>query len=100
RENVESLGLSGRTRIFRRDATRLGPAGTIQPFRLVFADPPYGRGLSEKAIASALAGGWLAKDALIMVEEATATPFESPTGVVVHDRRTYASSTVTFCGLA
>ena len=44
RRNVEALGLTGRTRIFRRDATALGPAGTVAPFGLVFADPPYGAG--------------------------------------------------------
>ncbi|MCT7373865.1 16S rRNA (guanine(966)-N(2))-methyltransferase RsmD [Chelativorans salis] len=99
RENVESLGLAGTTRIFRRDATRLGPVGTMQPFRLVFADPPYGKGLGEKAIASALEGGWLAADALIVVEEAATTPFQSPAGILVHERRTYTSTTLAFCGL-
>src|SRR6516164_3121846 len=36
RQNVEALGLGGVTRIFRRDATRLGPAHPNQPFGLVF----------------------------------------------------------------
>jgi 16S rRNA (guanine966-N2)-methyltransferase len=100
RENVEGLGLQGRTRIFRRDATRLGPVGTMQPFRLVFADPPYGRGLGERAVASALAGGWLTPDALIVVEEASATPFQPPEGIVLNETRTYSSSILSFCGLA
>jgi len=99
RENVESLGLQGRTRIFRRDAAHLGPIGTMQPFNLVFADPPYGRGLAEKAIASALAGGWLTDEALIVVEESAATPFRAPEGVVIHEMRTYSSSTLAFCGI-
>ncbi|WEX08431.1 16S rRNA (guanine(966)-N(2))-methyltransferase RsmD [Chelativorans sp. AA-79] len=99
RENIESLGLQGRTRIFRRDATHLGPVGTMQPFDLVFADPPYGKGLAERAIASALSGGWLTQDALIVVEEAAATPFQPPEGVVLHDLRTYSSSTLAFCGI-
>ena len=47
RTNVEAFGLTGRTKIFRRDATQLGEAGNIQPFGLVFADPPYGKGLGE-----------------------------------------------------
>jgi len=100
RENIENLGLQGRTRIFRRDATHLGPVGTMQPFNLVFADPPYGRGLGERAIASALAGGWLTQDALIVVEESAATPFQPPEGIVQHDLRTYSSSTLAFCGIA
>ena len=70
RENIAALGLGGTTRIFRRDATKLGPAHPIEPFSLVFLDPPYGQGLAERALASALAGGWLAPGALIVVEEA------------------------------
>lgn len=41
------------------DATRLGPCPSA-PFDLVFLDPPYDRGLGERALAAALAGGWLA----------------------------------------
>ena len=64
RDNVETLGLGGVTRIFRRDATKLGPAHPLEPFSLVFLDPPYGKGLAEKALASARDGGWLTPGAL------------------------------------
>src|SRR5437588_11274481 len=50
RANVEALGLGGTTRIFRRDATRLGPAHPLEPFGLAFADPPYGQGLAQRAL--------------------------------------------------
>src|ERR1700758_2671854 len=68
RNNVESLGLGGVTRIFRRDATRLGEAHPVEPFGLVFLDPPYAKGLAERALESATAGGWLAPQALVIVE--------------------------------
>ena len=61
RQNVEALGLAAITRIFRRDATKLGPAHPVEPFSLVFLDPPYGKGLAEKALASARDGGWLTR---------------------------------------
>lgn len=69
RENIESLGLQGRARIFRRDATDLGPVGTMEPFHLLFADPPYGKGLGEKALKAAADGGWLVDGALVILEE-------------------------------
>src|SRR5215468_2417149 len=50
RDNVATLGLGGVTRVFRRDATALGAAGPVDPFSLVFLDPPYGRGLAEQAL--------------------------------------------------
>lgn len=97
RTNVETLGLQGRTRIFRRDAARLGDAGTIAPFDLVFADPPYGKGLAERALAAARDGGWLTDDALAVVEEASASAFRPPEGFALFDRRDYGDTTVTFC---
>src|SRR6516225_1669718 len=50
RENIAALGLGGVTRVFRRDATRLGAAHPVEPFSLVFLDPPYGHGLAEQAL--------------------------------------------------
>lgn len=69
RTNIEALGVTGRARIFRRDAIDLGPVGTMEPFHLLFADPPYGNGLGEKALASAAKGGWLVDGALAILEE-------------------------------
>ncbi len=70
RENVEALGLFGVTRIHRRDATDLGvkPAGLGAPFDLVFLDPPYGKGLGERALTKLAPGGWIADDALAVFE--------------------------------
>jgi len=97
RTNIEEFGLQGRAKIFRRDATRLGEAGTIAPFDLVFADPPYGKGLAERALQSALAGGWLAADALVIIEEATASPFHPVEGLDLIERREWGDTSVTFC---
>src|SRR5665213_2030163 len=78
RNNTEALGLGGTTRIFRRDATKLGPAHPLEPFSLVFLDPPYGKGLAEKALTSARDGGWLVPQALAVVEEAAGEEFAPP----------------------
>ena len=67
--SIEAFGLQGRAKIFRRDATALGGVGTMEPFDLVFADPPYGRGLGEKALEAAASGGWLVPGALAILEE-------------------------------
>ena len=87
--NVEALGLGGTTRIFRRDATRLGAAHPVEPFGLVFADPPYGQGLAQRALDAARDGGWLAPDALVVVEEAVAAKFAAPEGFEEIERRDY-----------
>jgi len=96
RQNVEALGLGGITKIFRRDATRLGPAHPLEPFSLVFADPPYGGGLAERALAAARDGGWLAPDALAVVEEAADARFVAPPGFSETERRRYDDTEIIF----
>jgi 16S rRNA (guanine966-N2)-methyltransferase len=94
RENVQTFGLGGTSKVYRRDATRLGPAAPMPPFGLVFADPPYGKGLAELALVSARDGGWLLPDALIVVEESAEPGFKTPAGFEELDRRTYDATEI------
>lgn len=87
RENVEALGLGGVTRILRRDATKLGEVSPFEPFTLAFCDPPYGKGLGELALASAVRGGWLAPGAVVVLEERASAAVTLPTPLVEIDRR-------------
>jgi 16S rRNA (guanine966-N2)-methyltransferase len=96
RRNIETLGLTGRARVFRRDATRLGPAGTVAPFDLVFADPPYGKGLGEAALTGALAGGWLKAGALAVLEEDAKAAIAPIVGLEEIDRRVIGDSQIVF----
>ena len=100
RDNIEAFGLTGIAKIFRRDATNLGDVGTMQPYDIVFADPPYAKQLGEKAIASALSGGWLNPGARIVVEESASAPFEVPQGFALADERTYGETLIRFLDLA
>ncbi|MEO1330257.1 MAG: 16S rRNA (guanine(966)-N(2))-methyltransferase RsmD [Pseudomonadota bacterium] len=68
RQNIETLGVIGRSKLFRRDATRLGPWRGAAPFSHVFLDPPYRKDLGPKALASAREGGWLADGAVAVLE--------------------------------
>ena len=95
RSNVEALGLGGVTKVYRRDATDLGPAHPVEPFTLVFLDPPYGRELAEKALASLRDGGWLTPGALLVVEEAKAA-FVAPDGFAELERRAYDDTEFVF----
>ena len=100
RQNVDTLGVGGTSRVFRRDATNLGPAHPVEPFSLAFLDPPYGKGLAETALASALAGAWLTPDALVVVEESAEPGFKLPAGYEEIERRRYDDTEVTFLRLA
>jgi 16S rRNA (guanine966-N2)-methyltransferase len=96
RQNVEVLGLTGVTKIYRRDATQLGPAAGRDRFDLAFLDPPYGQGLAERALSSAAAGGWLAGDAVAAIEEHKDAVVALPVDFLVLDRRSWGDTQVTF----
>jgi 16S rRNA (guanine966-N2)-methyltransferase len=99
RANVDALGAGGATKVYRRDATRLGPVNPLAPFSLAFLDPPYGKGLAEQALASAREGGWLLPDALIVVEEAGEATFTPPEGFDGIERRDYGDTQLIFLRL-
>jgi 16S rRNA (guanine966-N2)-methyltransferase len=100
RSNIEALGLGGVTKVYRRDATDLGPAHPVEPFSLVFLDPPYGKGLAEKALASLRDGLWLTPGALLVVEETTAAGFIAPQGFEELERRAYDDTEFVFLRFA
>jgi len=96
RDHIEAFGAGGVTKLLRRDATDLGPAGTIRPFDLIFLDPPYGKGLGERALISARDGGWIAPEATIVLEESSTAALDLPPGFTVDDRREYGAAAVHF----
>jgi 16S rRNA (guanine966-N2)-methyltransferase len=117
RENVEALGLTGVTKIWRRDATDLGPLGggalprevetgsrqatrpiknpAGGPFDLVFLDPPYRKNLVAPALKSLREGGWLAKQALLIAETSKGEVFEAD-GFERLDTRDYGETEIAF----
>jgi 16S rRNA (guanine966-N2)-methyltransferase len=91
RRNLGKMGVEDAARVIARDATRLG-RNPGAAFDLVFLDPPYARGLGEKAIASALAGGWVAPGGLVVWEEGvTHVP---PPGLTLLDQRRYGETMI------
>lgn len=99
RENCEAMGVTGCTRVWRRDATALGPA-QIPPFGLVFADPPYAKGLGEAALAEVAAGGWAANGAVAVLEEGGGTMPQTIPGWQRLTARTMGRSAITLWTLA
>ncbi|MGA7710521.1 MAG: 16S rRNA (guanine(966)-N(2))-methyltransferase RsmD [Rhizomicrobium sp.] len=98
RENVETLSLTGASKIWRRDATKLGPmaAGSGGPFEFAFLDPPYRKGLVAPALTSLRDGGWLANTAVVVAEMAEDEDVPSPDGYERIDERTYGDTRVVF----
>jgi 16S rRNA (guanine966-N2)-methyltransferase len=92
RQNIDKTRTGGVTKLFRRDATRLGPCPG-PPFSLVFLDPPYGKGLGERALSAAEAGGWLAPGALVIWEDNAPQP--TPPGFEHRDTRRYGDTHIT-----
>jgi 16S rRNA (guanine966-N2)-methyltransferase len=96
RTNIEAMGLTGVTRIFRRDATDLGPAGNMEPYGLAFLDPPYGKGLGEKGLVALRDGGWLVAGAVVVLEERASAEVRLPEGFTEIDRRSWGDTQAVF----
>lgn len=93
RENAERLGVLGEVKIWRRDATRLGPCRGA-PYDLVLADPPYRSGLGGAALNSAWDGGWIAPGALIVLELAADEEPPASDWLEIADIRRYGETQI------
>jgi 16S rRNA (guanine966-N2)-methyltransferase len=100
RANIEALGVAGITRIFRRDATRLGEAPEPGRFRLAFLDPPYGQELAPAALGALRDGAWLSPKALAIIEESANVAVELPQGFTFDERRVYGDTQIVFASFA
>ena len=96
RRNADALGVIGLVKIWRRDATALGPCAPQPGFDLVFADPPYGKGLGSKALAALVEGQWLNAPAIVVLEESLKAEVPDVQGLTLVDRRDYGDTQVRF----
>lgn len=98
RDNVEALGLFGNTRIHRRPADALGtkPAGVGARFDICFMDPPYRKGLVEKALRTLIDGAWLSPGALIVAEHESGLAITPPGDWSLEETRTFGDTEISF----
>lgn len=96
RNNADALGAIGLVKIWRRDATDLGPCAPQPGFDLVFADPPYGKGLGEKALISLVSGKWLNPAAVVVLEESAKADVPAIEGLSLFDERAYGGTIIRF----
>lgn len=91
RANIAKCRREADTVLLTCDVARLPVAA--QPCQLIFADPPYGQGLGQQALKAAQATGWIAPDAVIVLEDNTAQP--APAGFTNLDQRRYGDTWIT-----
>ena len=96
RENMLATGVAARARLFKRDATKIGERGKMEPFTLAFLDPPYGKGLGDRALKALENGDWLAPGALVIVEESAKTNIAVPPAFRELQTRAMGETQLTF----
>jgi len=98
RANLATLGLEEGGQVVRRDAAKPGARMDANgaAFDIAFLDPPYGQGLGEAALAALSDGGWLAADALAVLERGVADPAPTPAGFEPLDERVWGAARVSF----
>lgn len=94
RTNADKLGVIGQCKIWRRDATDLGPCAPLPKFDLVFADPPYGKGLGEKTLTSLVQGDWINAGGIVVLEEVEKAVVPDIAGLTLVDERSYGETKV------
>ncbi|MDH3659279.1 MAG: 16S rRNA (guanine(966)-N(2))-methyltransferase RsmD [Alphaproteobacteria bacterium] len=91
--NVEAIGRPSAVHVRRLDATDLGRAPCR--FDVAFLDPPYRSGLAGPALEG-LDRGWLADDALVVLELAAKDQLDLPPGFEVEQDRHHGAARLLF----
>lgn len=94
RKNIDALGERLRAQIVPGDATR--PPRAMSGCAVAFLDPPYRSGLAAPALTALRAAGWLAPQALAVVEIAVREELVPPAGFVLLDERVYGAARLVF----
>ena len=94
RDHVARVRATDRARILRADACRLPQADAS--CALAFLDPPYGLDLAVPALESLAARGWLAAEAICVIETGAAEELPLPAGFELADDRRYGVARVRF----
>lgn len=93
-QNAALLGVEAECRMHRFEATRLPEAENA--FDLVFLDPPYNKGLALPALRHLKTRGWIAPQAICVIEMAAEESFAPPARFLILDERTYGAARVVF----
>jgi 16S rRNA (guanine(966)-N(2))-methyltransferase RsmD len=98
-KNLQTTGFADRSTIltqnFRAAFTRLESAG--RNFRIVFLDPPYGKGLLEKSLEQLSESTMLDEGAVVVAEHSSREEIRSAFGPLRQcDRRVYGDTALTF----
>jgi len=92
RANVLHCGVANAAFFVQADATKL-PAAR-EPASLVLMDAPYAAAILLPAYAALKAGGWLAADALLVVEQSFTTAIAALEGAEIIDERKYGKTKI------
>jgi 16S rRNA (guanine966-N2)-methyltransferase len=92
--NLSAVNESAKARVVQSDATK--PPRAAMAHTLVFLDPPYHSGLTAPALAALDAAGWLAPDALCIVEIERREAFAPPADFVALEERNYGRARLVF----
>lgn len=92
--NIAALKEEGRTKVIRADAAK--PPAAPRPCTLAFLDPPYHSGLVAPCLEALAARGWLADQALVVVEIAADETIAPPAGFTAVDDRDRGAARLVF----
>ena len=98
RHNITELRENERAKLVKADASK--PPAALAECSLLFLDPPYGKGLAVRALEALASRGWVAREAVCVIEMAASTPEIPPSDFAPLDQRCYGETAVLFCRYA
>jgi 16S rRNA (guanine966-N2)-methyltransferase len=98
KRNIAAMKAESRAKFIQKDAAKVGEKPQdSSSFGLVFLDPPYNKNIIPGALAALHEGGWLADEALCVVESEKDWRIELPENFKMIDERLYGETKIILC---
>lgn len=92
-ENAKLLRVEEQVKLYGRDVFKVLKLFSEESFSLIYADPPYGKGLGALVAEEVAERGLLMPGGWLLIEESAFV--KAPEGLVLVDERSYGSSSLT-----
>ncbi len=98
RENLDKLGFKNKGRLIKKSAIRFLKGKSQEKFDLILADPPYGKGLSQKVLQVLTQNDILNPNGVLVIEHHKKEILENGENLILLTERKYGDTAVSFFG--
>lgn len=95
-KNLERLGFKDKAKVIKKDVLRFIRGKNQECFDIIFADPPYGKGLCQKVLEILAEKNFLDSEGIVIIEHHKKEKIEEKENFILLKQKRYGDTLVSF----